>query len=193
MENKFIVPRLEEHEDITKKQPQEDFTDLDAVCYYSNIPLSELCSPEQIFSLKGFPATLPAFSVTAAIPRVIDNEIVSIDTFNNISLHRDVSEVKSDIIIAKELFQREVPPSEPVYFNADCKRFDTEVDNKIVSIDTFTKTSLQNDKKVYGAYDGDIKKIKVTGVLSNETRNILRDKRKSRNRISKTSKRKNRS
>lgn len=45
MENKFIVPRLEEHEDITKKQPQEDFTDLDAVCYYSNIPLSELCSP----------------------------------------------------------------------------------------------------------------------------------------------------
>jgi hypothetical protein len=30
MENKFIVPRLEEHEDITKKQPQEDFTDLDA-------------------------------------------------------------------------------------------------------------------------------------------------------------------
>ena len=52
MENKFIVPRLEEHEDITKKQPQEDFTDLDAVCYYSNIPLSELCSPEQIFSLR---------------------------------------------------------------------------------------------------------------------------------------------
>jgi hypothetical protein len=45
MENKFIVPRLEEHEDITKKQHQEVFTDLDAVCYYSNIPLSELCSP----------------------------------------------------------------------------------------------------------------------------------------------------
>lgn len=53
MENKFIVPRLEEHEDITKKQHQEYITDLDAVCYYSNIPLSELCSPEQIFSLKG--------------------------------------------------------------------------------------------------------------------------------------------
>ena len=30
MENKFILPCLEEHEDITKKQPQEDFTDLDA-------------------------------------------------------------------------------------------------------------------------------------------------------------------
>ena len=45
MENKLIVPRLEEHEDITKKQHQEYFTDLDAVCYYSNIPLSELCSP----------------------------------------------------------------------------------------------------------------------------------------------------
>ena len=45
MENKLIVPRLEEHEDIAKKQPQEDFIDLDAVCYYSNIPLSESCSP----------------------------------------------------------------------------------------------------------------------------------------------------
>ena len=45
MENKLIVPGLEEHEDITKKQHQEDFIDLDAVCYYSNIPLSELCSP----------------------------------------------------------------------------------------------------------------------------------------------------
>ena len=45
MENKFILPCLEEHEDITKKQHQEDFTDLDAACYYSNIPLSELCSP----------------------------------------------------------------------------------------------------------------------------------------------------
>ena len=43
MENKLIVPGLEECEDITKKH-QEDFTDLDAVCYYSNIPLSELCS-----------------------------------------------------------------------------------------------------------------------------------------------------
>ncbi len=45
MENKLIIPGLEEHEDITKKQHQEDFIDLDAVCYYSNIPLSELCSP----------------------------------------------------------------------------------------------------------------------------------------------------
>ena len=44
MENKLIIPGLEEHEDITKKQHQEDFIDLDAVCYYSNIPLSELCS-----------------------------------------------------------------------------------------------------------------------------------------------------
>ena len=44
MENKLIVPGLEEPEDITKKQHQEDFIDLDAVCYYSNIPLSELCS-----------------------------------------------------------------------------------------------------------------------------------------------------
>ena len=44
MKNKLIVPGLEVHEDITKKQHQEDFTDLDAVCYYSNIPLSELCS-----------------------------------------------------------------------------------------------------------------------------------------------------
>ena len=46
MENKLIVPGLEEHEGIIKKQHQEDFIDLDAVCYYSNIPLSELCSPE---------------------------------------------------------------------------------------------------------------------------------------------------
>ena len=45
MENKLIVPQIEEHEDITKKQHQEYITDLDAVCYYSNIPLSELCSP----------------------------------------------------------------------------------------------------------------------------------------------------
>ena len=45
MENKLIIPGLEEHEDITKKQHQEDFIDLDAACYYSNIPLSELCSP----------------------------------------------------------------------------------------------------------------------------------------------------
>ena len=45
MKNKLIVPGLEEHEDITKKQHQEDFIDLDAVCYYSNIPLLELCSP----------------------------------------------------------------------------------------------------------------------------------------------------
>ena len=168
MENKFITPCLEEHKDITKKQPQEDFTDLDAACYYSNIPLSELCSPEQIFSLKGFPATLPAFSVTAAIPRVTDNEIILIDTYTKTSLR--------DANIAKELLQREIPSSEPAYFNVDCKRFDTE-----------------NDKKVYSDYDGDTKKIKVTGVLSNETRNILRGKRKSRNKISKISKRKNRS
>ena len=167
MENKFIVPRLEEHEDITKKQPQEDFTDLDAVCYYSNIPLSELCSPEQIFSLKGFPATLPAFSVTAAIPRVTDNEIVLIDTYTKTSLR--------DANIAKELLQREIPSSEPFYFNVDCKRFDTE-----------------NDKKVSGGSDGDVMKKKVVGVLSNETRDMLREKRKSRNRLSKISKRKNR-
>ena len=37
MENKI--------EDTIKKQHQEYFTDLDAACYYSNIPLSELCSP----------------------------------------------------------------------------------------------------------------------------------------------------
>ena len=80
MENKL--------EDTIKKQRQEDFIDLDAACYYSNIPLSELCSPEQIL----------------------------------------------------------------------------------------TKNSL-----------------KVAGVLSKETRYILRDKRKSRNKISKISKRKNRS
>lgn len=91
MENKFIMPRLEEHEDITKKQHQEYITDLDAVCYYSNIPLSELCNTEQ----------------------------------------NDTLEYKSDI-----------------------------------------------------------KKDKGNWCLSNETRNILRDKRKSRNRISK---RKNRS
>jgi hypothetical protein len=36
---------IEEDEDITKKQHQEYITDLDAVCYYSNIPLLELCSP----------------------------------------------------------------------------------------------------------------------------------------------------
>ena len=45
MKNKLIVTGLKEYEDITKKQHQEDFIDLDAVCYYSNIPLSELCSP----------------------------------------------------------------------------------------------------------------------------------------------------
>ena len=45
MKNKLILTGLEVHEDITKKQHQEDFIDLDAVCYYSNIPLSELCSP----------------------------------------------------------------------------------------------------------------------------------------------------
>lgn len=45
MENKLIITGLEEHEDITKKQHQEYITDLDAVCYYSNIPLLELCSP----------------------------------------------------------------------------------------------------------------------------------------------------
>ena len=145
MENKLMVPHIEEYGGTTKKQHQEYITDLDAACYYSNIPLSELCSPEQIFSLKGIPAILPAYGPTAAIPRVIDNEIVSID------------------------------------------------DNEIITIDTFTKTSLQSDKKVSGDYDGNIKKIKVTGVLSNETRDILRDKRKSRNRISKISKRKNRS
>ena len=44
MKNKLIVTGLKEYEDITKKQHQEDFIDLDAVCYYSNIPLSELCS-----------------------------------------------------------------------------------------------------------------------------------------------------
>ena len=139
MENKFIVPRLEEHEDITKKQPQEDFTDLDAVCYYSNIPLSELCSPEQILTknnLKGFPAILPASNINAAILRVVDNKIVLIDTYSKTSLR--------DANIAKELLQREMPSSEPAYFNVDCKRFDTE-----------------NDKKVYGDYEGDIIKMKV--------------------------------
>ena len=45
MKNKLIVTGLKEYVDITKKQHQEDFIDLDAVCYYSNIPLSELCSP----------------------------------------------------------------------------------------------------------------------------------------------------
>ena len=45
MKNKLILTGLKEYEDITKKQHQEDFIDLDAVCYYSNIPLSELCSP----------------------------------------------------------------------------------------------------------------------------------------------------
>ena len=117
MENKFIVPRLEEHEDITKKQPQEDFTDLDAVCYYSNIPLSELCSPEQILTknnLKGFPAILPASNINVVIPRTVGNKIVSLDTFHNRPLPRDTSDI------------------------------DTE-----------------NDKKVYGDYEGDIIKMKV--------------------------------
>ena len=45
MENKFIAPYIEVYGDIIKKQYQGDFTDLDAVCYYSNIPLLELCSP----------------------------------------------------------------------------------------------------------------------------------------------------
>ena len=45
MKNKLILTGLKEYEDITKKQHQEDFIDLDAVCYYSNIPLLELCSP----------------------------------------------------------------------------------------------------------------------------------------------------
>lgn len=77
MENKLIVTGLEEYEDITKKQHQEDFIDLDAVCYYSNIPLSELCSPEQILtenSLKGFPAILPASNINAAILSKVDED-----------------------------------------------------------------------------------------------------------------------
>ena len=45
MENKLMVPHIEEYGDTTKKQHQEYITDLDAVCYYSNIPLLELCSP----------------------------------------------------------------------------------------------------------------------------------------------------
>ncbi len=44
MENKLMVPHIEEYGDTTKKQHQEYITDLDAACYYSNIPLSELCS-----------------------------------------------------------------------------------------------------------------------------------------------------
>ncbi len=149
MENKLIVPGLEEHEGIIKKQHQEDFTDLDAACYYSNIPLSELCSPEQILtenSLKGFPAILPASNINAAILRVVDNKIVLIDTSHNMPLQRDTSDINTE-----------------------------------------------EDKYCLWDYDGDNKKIKVAGVLSNETRYILRDKRKSRNRISKISKRKNRS
>ena len=138
-------------EDTIKKQHQEDFIDLDAACYYSNIPLSELCSPKQILSknsLKGTPAILPAFSVTAAIPRVTDNEIVLIDTYSKTSLR--------DANIAKELLQREMPSSEPAYFNVDCKRFDTE-----------------NDKKVYG-YPTEFAQV-ILNLLSN-TKDILVEK-----------------
>ena len=141
MENKL--------EDTIKKQHQEDFIDLDAACYYSNIPLSELCSPEQILtenSLKGFPAILPASNINAAILRIVDNKIVLIDTSHNMPLQRDTSDINTE-----------------------------------------------DDKYCLWDYDDDNKKIKVTGVLSNETRCILRDKRKSRNKISKISKRKNRS
>ena len=141
MENKL--------EDTIKKQHQEDFIDLDAACYYSNIPLSELCSPEQILtenSLKGFPAILPASNINAAILRIVDNKIVLIDTSHNMPLQRDTSDINTE-----------------------------------------------DDKYCLWDYDGDNKKIKVARVLSNETRCILRDKRKSRNKISKISKRKNRS
>ncbi len=140
MENKL--------EDTIKKQHQEDFIDLDAACYYSNIPLSELCSPEQILtenSLKGFPAILPASNINAAILRVVDNKIVLIDTSHNMPLQIDISDINTE-----------------------------------------------DDKYCLWDYDDDNKKIKVARVLSNETRYILRDKRKSRNRISKISKRKNR-
>lgn len=140
MENKL--------EDTIKKQHQEDFIDLDAACYYSNIPLSELCSPEQILtenSLKGFPAILPASNINAAILRIVDNKIVLIDTSHNMPLQRDTSDINTE-----------------------------------------------DDKYCLWDYDDDNKKIKVARVLSNETRYILRDKRKSRNRISKISKRKNR-
>ncbi len=140
MENKL--------EDTIKKQHQEDFIDLDAACYYSNIPLSELCSPEQILtenSLKGFPAILPASNINAAILRIVDNKIVLIDTSHNMPLQIDISDINTE-----------------------------------------------DDKYCLWDYDDDNKKIKVARVLSNETRYILRDKRKSRNRISKISKRKNR-
>jgi hypothetical protein len=140
MENKL--------EDTIKKQHQEDFIDLDAACYYSNIPLSELCSPEQILtenSLKGFPAILPASNINAAILRIVDNKIVLIDTSHNMPLQIDTSDINTE-----------------------------------------------DDKYCLWDYDDDNKKIKVARVLSNETRYILRDKRKSRNRISKISKRKNR-
>ena len=140
MENKL--------EDTIKKQHQEDFIDLDAACYYSNIPLSELCSPEQILtenSLKGFPAILPASNINAAILRIVDNKIVLIDTSHNMPLQIDISDINTE-----------------------------------------------DDKYCLWDYDDDNKKIKVARVLSNETRYILRNKRKSRNRISKISKRKNR-
>ena len=138
MENKL--------EDTIKKQHQEDFIDLDAACYYSNIPLSELCSPEQILtenSLKGFPAILPAANINAAILRIVDNKIVLINTSHNMPLQIETSDI-----------------------------------------------TTEDDKYCLWDYDDDNKKIKVARVLSNETRYILRDKRKSRNRISKISKRK---
>lgn len=99
MENKL--------EDTIKKQHQEDFIDLDAVCYYSNIPLSELCSPEQILtenSLKGFPAILPASNINAAILRIVDNKIVLIDTSHNMPLQIDTSDINTedDLLLVSE-------------------------------------------------------------------------------------------
>ena len=70
MENKL--------EDTIKKQHQEDFIDLDAACYYSNIPLSELCSPEQILTKNSLKVAGVLTKKTRYIIRDIGNETVYI-------------------------------------------------------------------------------------------------------------------
>ena len=70
MENKL--------EDTIKKQHQEDFIDLDAACYYSNIPLSELCSPEQILTKNSLKVAGVLTKKTRYIVRDIGNETVYI-------------------------------------------------------------------------------------------------------------------
>ena len=79
------------------------------------------------------------------------------------------------------------------YYNGKALKISEEIFyRKYGKIEKKIRYGYSRDYKWFEYYDDDNKKIKVARVLSNETRYILRDKRKSRNRISKISKRKNR-